>query len=69
MGPVGGTVPTAGLCHGRIRSRGRRMEGKWFSLERTSSENDLKGNRMEVRDIYRGSGKVKGLGWALKIRV
>ena len=24
---------------------------------------------MEVRAIYRGSGKVKGLGWALKTRV
>ena len=24
---------------------------------------------MEVKDIYRGSGKVKGLGWTLKTRV
>ena len=62
-------MPTTGLCHGRIRSGGRRMEGKGFSSERTSSENDLKGNRMEVRDIYRCSGKVKGLGWTLKTRV
>ena len=62
-------MPTAGLRHGRIRSGGRSTEGKWFSLERTSSENDLKGNKMEVKDIYRGSGKVKGLGWALKTRV
>ena len=45
------------------------MEGKGFSLERTSLENDLKGNIMEVRDIYKGSGKVKGLGWTLKTRV
>ena len=44
-------MPTAGLHHGRIRSGGRRMEGKGFSLERTSLENDLKGNIMEVRDI------------------
>ena len=62
-------MPTVGLRHGRIRSGGRKMEGKGFSLERTSSENDFKGNRMEVRDIYRGSGKVKGLGWTLKTRV
>ena len=54
MEPVGRTVPTAGLLHGRVRSGGRRMKGKGFSPERASSENDLKGNRMEVRDIYRG---------------
>ena len=34
---------------------------KGFSPENTSSRNGLKRNRMEVRDIYRGSGKVKGL--------
>ena len=32
-----------------------------FSPEKTSSGNGLKRNRMEVRDIYRGLGKVKGL--------
>ena len=34
---------------------------KEFSQEKISSGNGLKRNRMEVRDIYRGSGKVKGL--------
>ena len=62
-------MPTVGLRHGRIRSGGRRIEGKGFSPERTSSENDLEGNRIEVRDIYRCSGKVKGLGWTIKTRV
>ena len=33
---------------------------KGFSPENTSSRNGLKRNRMEVRDIYRGSGMVKG---------
>ena len=46
------------------------MEGKGvFSSENFFKKNDLKGNRMEVRDIYRGSRKVKGLGWTLKTRV
>ena len=28
MGPVGRTIPTVGLRHGRIRSEGREMEEK-----------------------------------------
>ena len=34
---------------------------KGFSPEKNSLGNGLKRNRMEVRDIYIGSGKVKGL--------
>ena len=52
----------------RLGVREEEWRGKGFSLERTSSDG-LKGNRMEVRAIYKGSRKVKGLGWTLKTRV
>ena len=54
-------MPVAGLRHGWIRSGGRRIEEKGVFSKENFFRKWLKRNSMEVRDIYRGLGKVKGL--------